>query len=111
MSQAALHQFLTGAADGDAITGHARIIRDWLRGMGFKSELFAQHTDPSMEHEVRHLSRYRRQADEEWAIYHHSVGSSVPDFLAERPIGMKPGQADLSGIEHLHVQRVGEASR
>ncbi len=86
MSQGSLHQFLTGAAEGDAITGHALIIRQWLRGFGLHSQIYAQHIDPSVENEVRHLSRYRRGQGEKWAIYHHSIGSDVPGFLAKRPL-------------------------
>ncbi len=86
MSQGALHQFLTGAAEGDAITGHALIIRRWLRDLGFNSHLYAQHIHANIEHEVRHLSRYRQGAGEERAIYHHSIGSDVPEFLAARSL-------------------------
>lgn len=86
MSQDSLHQFLTGAAEGDAITGHAFIIRQWLRDFGLQSHIYAQHIHPSVENEVRHISRYRRGKNEQWAIYHHSIGSEVPTFLAQRPL-------------------------
>ena len=86
MSQGKLHQFLTGAAEGDAITGHALIIRQWLRDLGLQSHIYAQHIHPGVEKEVRHLSRYRRGKDEKWAIYHHSIGSDLPDYLAKRPL-------------------------
>ena len=86
MSQGNLHQFLTGAAEGDAITGQAMIFRQWLRELGLKSHIYAQHIHPTVEKEVRHLSRYRRGRDEKWAIYHHSIGSDLPDYLAERPL-------------------------
>lgn len=86
MSQGSLHQFLTGATEGDAITGQAMIMRQRLREFGLQSQIYAQHIHPSVEEEVRHLSRYRRGQDEKWAIYHHSIGSDVPDYLAKRPL-------------------------
>ena len=86
MIQGNLHQFLTGAVEGDAITGQAMIMRQWLREFGLQSHIYAQHIHPSVEKEVRHLSRYRRGKDEKWAIYHHSIGSDVPDYLAKRPL-------------------------
>ncbi len=76
-----LHQFLTGATAGDAITGQALIIRRWLRELGFKSHIYAQYIHRSMETEVRHLSSYRKSPKGDWAIYHHSIGSDLPQFL------------------------------
>jgi len=88
MSQVNLHQFMTGAAEGDAITGHATIIRQWLRDLGWNSQIYAHHIHPSVEEDVQHLSRYRRKRDEHWAIYHHSIGSDVPDFLAKQQLNL-----------------------
>lgn len=78
-----LHQFLTGAAAGDAITSQALTIRGWLRELGFRSDLYAQYIDDSMVREVRALNAYRRARREEHSIYHHSIGSGVPSFLQQ----------------------------
>jgi len=86
MSQSSLHQFLTGADDGDAITGQALMIRNWLRQLGLQSHIYAQHIHPRVEKEVRHLSRYRQGQEKDWALYHHSIGSDVPDFLAKQSL-------------------------
>ena len=82
MKQQQLHQFLTGATDGDAITGQAFIIQSWLRELGLKSQIYAQYIHKSVETKVRHLSTYRKERGEEWAVYHHSIGSDMPNFLA-----------------------------
>lgn len=79
-----LHQFLTGATAGDAITDHALTLRGWLREMGFDSKLYAEHIHESMAEEVEPLAAYRRSRGEQWAIYHHSTGSGVAGFLQER---------------------------
>lgn len=76
-----LHQFVTGATAGDAITNHALQLQHWLRAFGFASEIFAQHIHPSVAELVRPLAAYRRSADQRFVIYHHSIGSDVPDFL------------------------------
>ena len=79
----ALHQFLTGATAGDAITDQALLIQHWLREQGLESEIYAWHMHPSMERHIRPMGLYRRGRDEQ-GIYHHSIGSEVPDFLVEQ---------------------------
>jgi glycosyltransferase involved in cell wall biosynthesis len=81
MSRTILHQFLTGATAGDAITDQALLMNHWLRELGFESHVYAWHLHPSMEGQVRPMTTYRRAAGEEWAILRHSIGSDVPDFL------------------------------
>lgn len=78
-----LHQFLTGATAGDAITDQALIIRRWLQESGFTSQIYAQYVDDSALAQVQPLSAYRRSRRERYAIYHHSLGSDVPQFLQE----------------------------
>ena len=86
MSQSTLHQFLTGATAGDAITSQAFMIRGWLRDLGFKSEIFAQYVHESVAGDIKQLAAFRRTRGEAWAIYHHSIGSDVPDFLLQHPV-------------------------
>lgn len=86
MPDRTLHQFLTGATAGDAITDHALLLRGWLRRLGFESHLFAQHIHASMAAEVRPLAAYRPARDGRLAIYHHSIGSDVADFLRQNRI-------------------------
>lgn len=78
-----LHQFLTGATAGDAITTQSLIMRNWLHELGLRSNLYAQHIHVSMQDDVQPLSAYRRGRDEQCAIYHHSIGSEVPPFLQQ----------------------------
>jgi glycosyltransferase involved in cell wall biosynthesis len=86
VSQTSLHQFLTGATSGDAITGQAFLIRDWLLDLGFKSEIYAQYVHESVAEKVKPLASYKRTRGENWAIYHHSIGSEVPEFLLQQPL-------------------------
>ena len=123
MSGRVLHQFLTGATSGDAITDQALLMQRWLREAGFTSEIYAWHLHPSMEGAVRPLPTYHHTRGEAWAIYHHSIGSDVPDFLLRQAMrlilvyhnitpadyftGSDPLRAHLArqGIEQLAVLR------
>lgn len=116
MTQRALHQFLTGATAGDAITDHALLLQGWLRELGFVSEVYAWHLHPSMEGSVRPMQAYRRGRGEAWGIYHHSIGSDVPDFLLGQ--GMRliliyhnitpPEYFDSSDPLRAHLARLGQ---
>jgi L-malate glycosyltransferase len=86
MSQPVLHQFLTGATMGDAITGQAFLIRSWLHALGYKSDIFALYVHPSVADDVKTLGSYKRVRGESWAIYHHSIGSEVPILLMQQPL-------------------------
>jgi L-malate glycosyltransferase len=123
MSRPVLHQLITGATTGDAITEQALLMRGWLRNLGFHSDIYAWHIHASMEMEVRPLATYRRARQEEWAIYRHSIGSEVPDFLAAQSLrliliyhnitpaeyfeGTDPMRARMArlGREQLHALR------
>ncbi len=83
MAQGAIHQFLTGATDGDAITDQAFLIRRWLREAGYESNIYAWHVHPSVETEVRPMSAYRPPHRGSRGIYHHSIGSDVPPYLSD----------------------------
>ena len=81
MSQPALHQFLTGATEGDAITAQALVIQRWLNDLDYESRIYAQHIHTSLQDNVLPLASYKPHPAEKWAVYHHSIGSNVPDFL------------------------------
>ena len=82
MSRRVLHQFLTGATLGDAISDQALIIQRWLRELGFESRIVAQYIHASVAPKFSALPEYERSAGEEWAIYHHSIGSEPYFFFA-----------------------------
>jgi len=79
-----LHQVTIGAVPGDAITDHAFTLRRWLRDMGFSSQIYARQVHPTLAREVRPLAAYRPRPSEKWLVYHHSVGSSVTEWLLDR---------------------------
>ncbi len=81
MGKPALHQFIIGAAPGDAITGQALLIRRWLREAGFHSEVFAESIHPQLAGQVRPYREYRPPGPGAPVILHHSIGSDLVDDL------------------------------
>lgn len=81
-----LHQFLTGAAAGDAITGQALLMQKWLHDLGLTSHIFAEFIEETMLDRIRPLTAYRSSRQEKHVIYHHSLGSNVaPLLLRQKP--------------------------
>lgn len=68
----AVHQYHSGTALGDAVTNGMFYARSILRELGFDSEIFCSHPDPALGDEVRHISRWREDADV--LLVHHSMG-------------------------------------
>lgn len=83
MATKALHQVIEIVLAGDAVSDHAFIMRDWLRQLGFESDLFVRSCAPGLEAEVRPYNS-RSFAPDELIVYHHSIGSQVAERLIER---------------------------
>lgn len=85
MSGRVLHQMLAGAAPGDAITDQALAIRHWLRGSGYRSDLFGESIHPALEGEVAHFSRLGPADCGDRLIFHYSIGSATIDHALALP--------------------------
>ncbi len=81
MRKPILHQYIAGAAPGDAITDCALLLRRWLREAGYRSEIFAESIHPAMEKEVRPYLTYHPAGPGEMLILHHSIGSEGVNAL------------------------------
>lgn len=97
-----LHQFLAGAAPGDAITEQALAINRWLRELGFVSHLYALHVESGVTDSVRPLATYRRARGEEFAILHHSIGSDVVDTLLRQGLRLILVYHNVTPPEFFH---------
>lgn len=81
---AAIHQLLPTLVPGDAIGNHARFLRDWLRGLGYRSQILARHLDPSLAGECEPFGADVLHPGD-GLVYHHSIGSEVtPAAVAHR---------------------------
>jgi len=73
-----IHQFLTSYSYGDAIGNEAMEIRDFLRGEGYVSEIFALFYHPRYAGQIVNYLEYDRfSSPGHIAIFHFSIGSPV----------------------------------
>ena len=76
----AVHQLLPVYSVGDAIGGAVLRTRDWLRGAGFASDVFAERWDHRLEaRPMRDLLGAAGAGDA--VLYHLSIGSPAADVL------------------------------
>jgi L-malate glycosyltransferase len=81
-----VHQLVPNLAFGDAISQQALTLRRLLRGMGFGSEIFAEHVDAQLAGEARSYRELRSRAGPDVAVvYHFSIGSEVTDVYRLLP--------------------------
>ncbi len=81
---AAVHQFHSGSAVGDAITNAMLITRGLLRGMGYDSRIFAEHRGPGLPevHGLDELPEHHRYA----LIVRHSMGHDALARILALPV-------------------------
>ncbi|MEC4853283.1 MAG: glycosyltransferase, partial [Jaaginema sp. PMC 1079.18] len=70
----AIHQLLPNFSYGDAISNQALAIRNYLRDLGYRSEIFTRYVDPRVIQEVKLLSESKINPDA-GLVYHHSIGN------------------------------------
>jgi glycosyltransferase involved in cell wall biosynthesis len=73
-----IHQLLSSAAPGDAVTGQAFAWQGLLRSWGYESEIVAEHVNPGFEPYVRSLDREARSIrSADVVVLHYSIWSRV----------------------------------
>ena len=77
-----LHQFCEAINGGDATSDHVFLLRDWLRQLGFESEIYAVYFSAEFQNNVRPSASYRKSPAETHVIYHHAGGATLPEILA-----------------------------
>lgn len=73
---AAINQCLPNLSHGDAISNQALVIRDTLRELGYRSDIFARYRDHDLALQCHVFSEEALQASHA-IIYHHSIGSDL----------------------------------
>lgn len=73
MTLAAIHQFHSGTAVGDAVTNQMLWLQRRLRAAGFLSDIYAQHIAPALEEAIRPLDELRDERSTALLV-HHSMG-------------------------------------
>ena len=80
----AVHQFHSGTAVGDAITNAMLLTRDLLRGLGYDSQIFAEHRSPAYDDEFFGIDAL--PAGDRYAlIVRHSMGHDALSRILALP--------------------------
>ncbi|MEN9317000.1 MAG: hypothetical protein RIS35_3393, partial [Pseudomonadota bacterium] len=85
----AIHQFSQATSPGDGVTNSLLFTRQLLRGLGFESEIFADHIPRVLATEVRPREALLRETDC-WVLVHHALG-----YDDDRWLGALAGRAIL----------------
>ncbi len=75
-----INQFLPNLAHGDAISNEAIFIRDQLRALGFRSNIYVRFIDPLVADQCRAFSPEAVTASTA-LIYHHSIGTEITPHI------------------------------
>lgn len=81
----AIHQFLAGFTNGDAISNEAVVFRRIFRSWGFESEIFceARRTLPELRQDAHDLGEYKAKARaDDVVLLHLSIGSPANEVFA-----------------------------
>lgn len=81
----AMHQFIPTFAPHDAIGNHTRGVRDVLRGLGIRSDIYVDGARGELASECRDYRSFRGDDEPTWLLYQASTGSPMGDFLVDRP--------------------------
>jgi glycosyltransferase involved in cell wall biosynthesis len=81
-----IDQVLAGYAEGDAISGEAKILQGIFRGWGLASDIYvdARHTSSRVQSRCRPLTDYRGAADD-IVIHHYSIASPAVEAFRRSP--------------------------
>lgn len=78
---ATINQVLPNLSCGDAISTQALVIRDTLRGLGYRSDIFARYRDEQLVHDC-HVFSLEALESSPAIIYHHSIGSDLTKHVS-----------------------------
>ncbi len=84
----AIHQFVAGFSNGDAISNEARVLQKLFRSWGHDSEIYCEQKRilPELRASARDAARAREtMKPDDIAILHLSIGSIVNDLFAAIP--------------------------
>lgn len=83
----AVHQFIPSYAPRDAVGTHSRHVREILRRLGVRSDIYVNEARGVARGEVHYFRDYAGPVDGEptWLLYQYSTGSPMVDYLRARP--------------------------
>jgi L-malate glycosyltransferase len=97
-----VHQVLHAVAPGDAVSTHAVLLRDALRGAGFASELYAASVEDGGAAAARGLADLPAPDGSSALLYHASIGSEAAEAVRGRgPEPLVVNHHNITPVEHL----------
>lgn len=105
-----VHQFHAGSATGDAITAAMLMTRRLLREAGYRSDIFVEHVDPALAHELRPFAELPPH-DGYVLLVRHSMGQGVMDRLLALPAPKVLLYHNITPPKHLGDPGIREAAR
>jgi glycosyltransferase involved in cell wall biosynthesis len=108
----AVHQFVPTLNPHDATGTHTLLMRDLLRGAGWRSEIFAEaiHDDLASE-AFKHWTYPEHAAWGDVAIYQFATSSAVAQYLRERSLPLILDFHNFTGPEHFTTWEPHTAAR
>ncbi len=79
-----VHQFHSGTAMGDAITNQMLQLQVVLQGMGYHSEIFAEHIPLALTGKILSIHNYSG-SESELLLVHHSIGNDAFEEVIALP--------------------------
>lgn len=79
-------QIVPVLAPADAVSGHARRLRDALRQAGYDSDIVAEVTHGGLGPETIRLADFQRRPEADLVVYQCSTGSAVVPWLIDQRI-------------------------
>ena len=77
-----INQFLPNLSYGDAISNQALAVRNQLRELGYRSEIYVRYIDPLLAEQCHRFEPAALEATDA-LIYHHSTGSEITPHVLD----------------------------
>jgi hypothetical protein len=65
-----VNQFHSGTALGDAVTQNMLELREELRSLGYRSDIYAEHVAAGLEADIQPIGSYRGSRDHFLLVHH-----------------------------------------
>jgi len=97
-----VHQIVPTLSPGDAVGGHTLAVRDALRAVGIRSEIFTDDVAPELRDQARPLAALPEPGTPGLALlYQCSIGNEVVDRLLARPEPLIVDYHNLTPVSQL----------
>lgn len=101
----AVHQFHSGTGARDAVTKQMFALQTALRRLGFESEIYAQHVDPSLRSRIRRFELYEGN-ENQVLLWHHSMGNEALNELIAVPDRVVTVYHNVTPAEYFHSEDI-----